>query len=75
MTTSWTISVSRYRPGPAPKGARDPVHARFRAVLRKGGSGLGLTIAAELVRGHGGELETWNHGRKGTTFAYLPAPK
>lgn len=38
-----------------------------------GGSGLGLPLAREMVRGHGGELSLVNSSRAGATFAiWLP---
>jgi signal transduction histidine kinase len=37
--------------------------------VRKGGSGLGLVIAAELIRGHGGRLELLRTDDSGTVFA------
>ncbi|MDE0347831.1 MAG: ATP-binding protein, partial [Boseongicola sp.] len=36
--------------------------------VSKGGAGLGLAIAAELVRGHGGQLSLGETGPEGTTF-------
>ena len=42
--------------------------------MRKGGTGLGLVIAAELVRGHGGELSLLRSDDTGTEFE-LRLPK
>ena len=36
---------------------------------RKGGSGLGLVISAELIRGHGGRLDLMRSDAEGTEFA------
>jgi signal transduction histidine kinase len=58
-----------------PKKARLNLYQRFRACVRQGGAGLGLVIAAELVRGHGGTLVLEETGSRGSTFRIsLPAP-
>lgn len=51
-----------------PKRAREHLFAAFQGGARKGGIGLGLVIAAELVRGHGGQLEMVRTGDEGTEF-------
>jgi signal transduction histidine kinase len=38
---------------------------------RRGGSGLGLTIARDLVRAHGGDIEVADTGPSGTRFRLL----
>lgn len=56
-----------------PKRARENLFAAFQGGARKGGTGLGLVIAAELVRGHGGLLELVHTGEQGTEFRiWLP---
>jgi signal transduction histidine kinase len=41
---------------------------------RTGGAGLGLAIARDLVRAHGGEISMTETGPEGTTFRFtLPA--
>jgi len=41
---------------------------------RAGGAGLGLAIARDLVRAHGGEIVLTETGPDGTTFRFtLPA--
>jgi signal transduction histidine kinase len=40
----------------------------FQGGARQGGSGLGLVIAAELVRGHGGTLTLERTGPEGSSF-------
>ena len=65
---AWTIRVSDTGPG-LPKAARENLFAAFKGGIRKGGAGLGLAIASELVRGHGGALELEATGEKGTRFA------
>ncbi len=64
----WVIEVRDTGPGLPPR-ARDHLFTAFQGGARKGGSGLGLTIAAELVRGHGGRLELVETGPGGTAFA------
>lgn len=63
----WWIRVGDTGPGLPPK-ARDHLFAAFQGSVRKGGTGLGLTIAAELVRGHGGRLDLARTGEDGTEF-------
>lgn len=68
----WTITVTDSGPG-FPGKALDHLFQPFQGGARKGGIGLGLAIAAELVRGHGGKLELEFTGSQGTAFAiYLP---
>jgi len=56
-----------------PKRARENLFAAFQGGARKGGIGLGLVIAAELVRGHGGNLDLVHTGEDGTEFRiWLP---
>jgi signal transduction histidine kinase len=50
-----TILVADNGPG-VPERVRAHLFAPFRSANRAGGTGLGLTIAAELVRLHGGSL-------------------
>ena len=62
------IAVSDTGPG-LPEQAREHLFTAFRGGIRKGGAGLGLAIAAELVRGHGGRLTLEETGPSGTRFA------
>lgn len=56
-----------------PKRARENLFAAFQGGARKGGTGLGLVIAAELVRGHGGTLDLVRSDGDGTEFRiHLP---
>jgi signal transduction histidine kinase len=50
-----------------PAKARDHLFQAFQTTGRPGGSGLGLTIAAELVRLHGGDIHLVE-GTLGATF-------
>jgi len=64
---SWEIEISDTGTGLPPK-AQEYLFQPFQGGARKGGAGLGLAIAAELVRGHGGELRLQSTGPEGTTF-------
>ncbi|WP_101065515.1 sensor histidine kinase [Roseovarius salinarum] len=64
---NWIIEVADNGPG-LPEKARDNLFKPFEGGASKGGSGLGLTIAAELVRGHGGRLDLGRTGPDGTVF-------
>jgi signal transduction histidine kinase len=60
------LEVSDTGPG-VPAKARDHLFQAFQTTGRPGGSGLGLTIAAELVRLHGGDIHLVE-GTLGATF-------
>ena len=63
----WVIRVSDNGPGLPPK-AQEHLFQPFQGNVRKGGVGLGLAIAQELVRGHGGQLTLETTRDTGTTF-------
>lgn len=68
----WWIEVKDTGPG-LPDKAREHLFTPFHGGVRKGGFGLGLTIAEELVRGHGGSLTLKETKKIGTVFEiYLP---
>ena len=68
------IRVSDTGPG-LPQKARDNLFQPFRGGVRQGGTGLGLVIASELVRGNGGTLALEQTGPRGSVFRIsLPAP-
>ena len=68
------IRVRDTGPG-LPQQARDNLFQAFRGSVRQGGSGLGLVIAAELIKGHGGTLALEETGPRGSVFHIsLPAP-
>ncbi|MFT6454287.1 MAG: signal transduction histidine kinase [Yoonia sp.] len=71
--SAWWIRVTDTGPGLPPK-AQEHLFQPFQGGVRKGGSGLGLVIAADLVRGHGGRLELLNTGTEGTSFV-IQLPK
>jgi signal transduction histidine kinase len=63
------VSVSVTDNGP---GIPEHLHGRlfeaFQSAAKPGGTGLGLTIAADLVRAHGGQLWLSSTGPEGTCF-------
>lgn len=63
----WWIRVGDTGPG-LPAKAKEHLFEAFQGNARKGGTGLGLVIAAELVRGHGGKLELARTDEEGTEF-------
>lgn len=65
--TTWLISVRDTGPGLPPK-AQEHLFSAFQGSVRKGGSGLGLTISAELIRGHGGDIKLMRTSSEGTEF-------
>jgi signal transduction histidine kinase len=68
------IRIGDTGPG-LPQKARDNLFQPFRGGVRQGGTGLGLVIAAELVKGHGGTLALEETGPRGSVFRIsLPAP-
>ena len=66
-SSAWVIRVADTGPG-LPAKARQHLFTPFQGGARKGGSGLGLAISAELVRGHGGQLELEDSSAAGTVF-------
>jgi len=69
----WQLTIIDTGPG-LPKKAQEHLFQPFHGGVRKGGSGLGLVIAAELIKGHGGRLELVKTDENGTTFA-IKLPK
>jgi hypothetical protein len=61
------IEVSDTGPG-VPEKARTHLYQAFQGSTRAGGVGLGLAIAAELVRAHGGDIKLVP-GTIGATFS------
>ena len=67
------IDVADDGPGLSEK-ARDGLFEPFSGSSRDGGTGLGLVIARDIMRAHGGDIELLQTGPKGTTFRLaLPA--
>ena len=69
----WHLTVSDTGPGLPPK-AQENLFQPFQGGVRKGGAGLGLVIAGDLIRGHGGRLRLESTGEAGTTFV-IELPK
>ena len=68
------IRVADTGPG-LPARARENLFQPFSGGARRGGAGLGLVIASELAKGHGGTLELEATGPGGATFLLAwPAP-
>ena len=70
---SWKIMITDTGPG-LPKKAQEHLFQPFQGSARKGGTGLGLVIASDLIRGHGGRLELQRTDEAGTVFA-IQLPK
>jgi len=64
---SQRIRITDNGPG-LPQRARENLFQPFAGSTRRGGAGLGLAIARELARGHGGDLTLFDSGPVGTTF-------
>ena len=64
--SDWLLRVSDTGPG-LPEKARAHLFQPFQSASKRG-TGLGLTIAQDLVRGHGGELRLVETGPQGTCF-------
>jgi signal transduction histidine kinase len=62
-----SMSVTDNGPG-IPEHVRGRLFEAFQSSARPGGTGLGLTIAADLVRAHGGQLWLTSSGPEGTSF-------
>ncbi|MDB6175988.1 HAMP domain-containing sensor histidine kinase [Paracoccus sp. Z330] len=68
----WWIRVGDTGPG-LPDKAREYLFKPFSGSQRKGGTGLGLTIAADLIRGHGGQVDLVRSDEQGSEFMiHLP---
>ncbi len=63
----WWIRVGDSGPG-LPEKSREHLFKPFSGSVRKGGTGLGLTIAADLIRGHGGRLDLVRSDGEGSEF-------
>lgn len=63
------VEIDLVDDGPGlPKQARKDLFKPFKGSAAAGGTGLGVAIAAELVRGHGGALDLVESSEKGTRF-------
>lgn len=70
---TWQIIIADTGPGLPPK-ARTHLFEAFQGGVRKGGSGLGIAIAQDLIRGHGGRIELQQSDETGTVFV-IQLPK
>jgi signal transduction histidine kinase len=61
------ITVADNGPG-IPPAVRTRVFEAFQSAARVGGTGLGLTISAELVQAHGGSISILETSEMGTVF-------
>lgn len=66
-SANWMITLCDTGPG-LPQKAQENLFTPFQGAVRKGGTGLGLTISQELVRGHGGMLSLKSTSEEGTCF-------
>ena len=64
------IDVADDGPGLSDK-ARGRLFQPFAGSARDGGTGLGLVIARDIMRAHGGDIELVETGPGGTTFRML----
>jgi signal transduction histidine kinase len=67
LAQSVVIAVTDNGPG-LPEAARDNLFTAFRSSARSAETGLGLAIARDLARGHGGDLVLHRSDPSGTTF-------
>ena len=64
-----TLAVEITDDGPGlPEAARNDLFRPFAGSARRGGAGLGLAIARDLMVAHGGDIELVSTGASGTTF-------
>ncbi|MFQ5938831.1 MAG: PAS domain-containing sensor histidine kinase, partial [Alphaproteobacteria bacterium] len=69
------IEIADDGPG-LPPAARETLFQPFAGSSKAGGMGLGLAIAHDLVRAHGGDLTLAESGAEGTVFrVWLPKAK
>lgn len=61
------VDVADDGPGLPPK-AREKLFQPFAGAARKGGTGLGLVIAKDIMRAHGGDIALVETGPNGTRF-------
>jgi signal transduction histidine kinase len=62
-----TLEIRDTGPG-IPEKLRPRLFEAFQSAAKSGGVGLGLAIASELIRAHGGEIRLQGTGPEGTVF-------
>ena len=62
-----TVEIKDNGPG-IPERVRPRLFEAFQSAAKSGGVGLGLAIASELIRSHGGEIRLHSTGPGGTVF-------
>jgi signal transduction histidine kinase len=65
--TMLVVDIADNGPG-LPEGVRSDLFRPFAGSARRGGAGLGLAIARDLMVAHGGDIELVSTGVAGTTF-------
>jgi signal transduction histidine kinase len=70
--TSPTLVIELADDGPGlPEAVRTDLFRPFAGSTRRGGAGLGLAIARDLMVAHGGDIELVATGSSGTTFRLM----
>lgn len=65
--SAWNIRITDNGPG-IPEQMKDDLFSAFQGGAKRGGSGLGLSIVRDLLRGHGGEISLERTDPTGTSF-------
>ncbi|WP_460018875.1 ATP-binding protein [Magnetospira thiophila] len=75
MDSAGTVRIRVFDDGPGlPPKARDNLFQPFAGSARPDGTGLGLVIARDVLRAHGGDLHLERSGDDGTCFEmFLPS--
>jgi two-component system sensor histidine kinase BaeS len=74
-TDARAVHIAVVDDGPGIVGDPERLFERFTTSADSGGSGLGLTIARQLVEAHGGTLTATNTAQGGASFTVvLPRP-
>ena len=71
--TMLAVEIADDGPG-LPEAVRSDLFRPFAGSARRGGAGLGLAIARDLMVAHGGDIELVSTGASGTTFRLTLRP-